>query len=326
MNILQIIYLLEIRKQRSISKAAEALYVSQPAVSHQILKLEEELGIPLLQRSPHGVMLTAMGKCFCDQAELVMEQWTALESKAQELRTSRPSVSISVWLGPFVYNHNCFDPIVQFLESQPHVDFSVCSSFEAAGNLYEEIAEGHIDIAIDRAPPIYMAKEPWKYKATVVHREPACVMVSRNHPLSMHKVLTVDDLQPYVPISFAEGTAINNIQRQVYHDLEISEQKLFHFQSVSNSMDMLRRGKCYGIGQRQIAESNDLVAIPFMPTYYITQSFICLSENSAHPVYASFCRFIRRLFRDSAFTGSDPDRAGMCQPTDCAKAEPHNRP
>lgn len=62
MNSLQITYFLETAKHLNFSKAGEALYVSQSAVSRQIQRLEDELGITLFIRSTHGIKLTDTGK------------------------------------------------------------------------------------------------------------------------------------------------------------------------------------------------------------------------------------------------------------------------
>ena len=72
MNILQVKYVLEIAKYQNISRAADALYVSQPALSLQIKKLEEELGFALFVRTPHGVRLSQNGEIFREKATAVM--------------------------------------------------------------------------------------------------------------------------------------------------------------------------------------------------------------------------------------------------------------
>ena len=65
----------------SISKAAEALFVSQPAISLQIKKLESELGFSLLYRTAQGVSLTPAGEEFCDGARLVQQSWATQKNR-----------------------------------------------------------------------------------------------------------------------------------------------------------------------------------------------------------------------------------------------------
>src|SRR5918992_5259373 len=57
--------------QRSFSRAAEALSLSQPAVSQQVAALERQLGTPLLDRRPGGLVLTAAGRLLLEHAEAV---------------------------------------------------------------------------------------------------------------------------------------------------------------------------------------------------------------------------------------------------------------
>ena len=64
MNDLQIEYFLAAARNMSFSRAAQELFVSQPAISRQILALEQELGCPLFERLNRGIMLTVNGEMF----------------------------------------------------------------------------------------------------------------------------------------------------------------------------------------------------------------------------------------------------------------------
>ena len=64
MTIMQVLYVLEVARRGNVSKAAENLFISQPALSSQIRRLEEELGCSLFHREPQGVTLTAAGRAF----------------------------------------------------------------------------------------------------------------------------------------------------------------------------------------------------------------------------------------------------------------------
>lgn len=80
MTLQQCRYLTEISKHRSISKAAEALYVTQPTISKAILELEAELGIRILERTNKGVSFTQQGKEALFYARMLLEQADAAVS------------------------------------------------------------------------------------------------------------------------------------------------------------------------------------------------------------------------------------------------------
>lgn len=81
MTLLQLSYVLELSRYNSFSLTAKRLNISQPALSLQIRKLEEELGIHLFKRSPTAVTLTAEGELFVDKARELL----ALAEKLKDL-------------------------------------------------------------------------------------------------------------------------------------------------------------------------------------------------------------------------------------------------
>src|SRR3954463_12442978 len=68
MTLRQMEYLLAVVDEGSFPRAAERLFVSQPALSHQIKALEQSVGGDLLERQPHSVPLTPMGRAFLPPA------------------------------------------------------------------------------------------------------------------------------------------------------------------------------------------------------------------------------------------------------------------
>lgn len=67
-------YFLAVAKEGNITRAAQQLHIGQPPLSQQIKSLEDELGVKLFQRTPHGVVLTPAGQAFEVQAAYVLEQ------------------------------------------------------------------------------------------------------------------------------------------------------------------------------------------------------------------------------------------------------------
>ena len=70
MNLRALQYFVKLADLRHFSKAADACFVSQPTLSTQIKKLEDELGVQLVERSPKNIMLTPVGEEIADRARL----------------------------------------------------------------------------------------------------------------------------------------------------------------------------------------------------------------------------------------------------------------
>ncbi|RSL28673.1 LysR family transcriptional regulator, partial [Salibacterium salarium] len=81
MTLQQLRYVIEVAKQRSISKAAYQLFISQPSLSNAIRELENELGIAIFSRTNKGIVITSEGSEFLGYARQVMEQTDLLENR-----------------------------------------------------------------------------------------------------------------------------------------------------------------------------------------------------------------------------------------------------
>lgn len=84
MNSQQIEYFLEVVRQGSFTRAAQTLYTSQPSLSRQIAKLEEELGVSLFNRSRIGAELSAMGRKYYEAFVEMQQKLNALSLEARE--------------------------------------------------------------------------------------------------------------------------------------------------------------------------------------------------------------------------------------------------
>ena len=89
MNLRALQYFVKLADLRHFSKAADACFVSQPTLSTQIKKLEEELGVQLVERSPKMIMLTPVGEEIANRARLVLRD-------IEQIRTVAAAVPVPI--------------------------------------------------------------------------------------------------------------------------------------------------------------------------------------------------------------------------------------
>lgn len=81
-------YVYAVYQERSFSRAAQRLFISQPALSSKVKKVEERVGAPLFDRSTNPIRLTPAGKCYVEAVEQVMGIEDELRSRLASWPTS----------------------------------------------------------------------------------------------------------------------------------------------------------------------------------------------------------------------------------------------
>ena len=99
-------YAYEVYKEKSFSQAAKNLYVSQPALSSSIKKLEARFGVTIFDRSSQPISLTDEGKVFIEAIENIKNIKNGLEARLSDiskLRTGHITVSGENYISSFIY-------------------------------------------------------------------------------------------------------------------------------------------------------------------------------------------------------------------------------
>lgn len=124
MTITQLTYALAVNTHRHFGKAAESCHVTQPTLSMQVQKLEDELGIILFDRNKHPVEPTEAGKHLLQQAESILSEVQAMNGMVEELKGSLKGefrLAIIPTLAPSIL-HRLVPKLQKFL---PEVDFRI---------------------------------------------------------------------------------------------------------------------------------------------------------------------------------------------------------
>ena len=149
MNLRQLQYAVLLSEVKNFSQVAEALDISQPALSKQIISLESELGVKLFDRSSTPITITPAGEFFIEKAqEILFEEDVLL--KTMKRYKSGENGKLTIGISPFRSLY-LMPPIVKTLkERYPGLHISLCEYGRA--QLHRGIAEGLYDFAITNLP------------------------------------------------------------------------------------------------------------------------------------------------------------------------------
>ena len=143
-------YFVAVAETRHFTKAAELLNISQPTLSQQIKKLEEEIGTPLLKRLTRGVELTDAGEAFYQDARQILElSANALEKAKGIARGISGQLSIG-FASSTAFHPQIFRLLRRFQDSFPAI--TLLPREENMATLMHELQEGLLDAAFVRLP------------------------------------------------------------------------------------------------------------------------------------------------------------------------------
>ena len=186
MTLTQIEYIVAVERNGSFVTAAEKCFVTQPTLSMQIQKLEEELGIKIFDRNHHPILPTDMGKRILEQAKKVLYERNIIDelilSQKDEL-IGNLNVAIIPTVAPSILPNT----LKSLVKKYPKLDITI--SEMNTENIIKQLKEGELDFGI-LSTPLYEKS----LKETVLYYEPYVIYASKNHKLLNKKNITPEDL------------------------------------------------------------------------------------------------------------------------------------
>lgn len=181
---LQIFYY--VAKLGSFSKAEAVLSATQPAISRHISRLEEEMGVQLLQRHGRGVTLTDAGEILFRQAEVILEDMAdALDELDRAQRNPRGRVSVSA--AAIVMSQFMPDILDRIMKRHPDIEISAIQA--ASGDVYNQLISGRVDVAILMHIP-----NKTKFNIRKLVDESMVMIAHKDHPVASRTEIKRDSL------------------------------------------------------------------------------------------------------------------------------------
>lgn len=203
-----------IARHLNFSRAAEELYLSQPAVSMQIKQLEESVGLPLLEKHGKRLLLTDAGRETLRYSRAILQQLQDLESTIDELKgLGRGQLNISV-----VSTANYFMPqlLAKFIREHPQINVTL--SVANRDTVIRQLTEHIADLAIMGQPSdeTELVSEPFM-------DNPLVVIAAPNHPLANKNQITPLELVKETFVLRERGSGTRSVVERFfsYHNLPL---------------------------------------------------------------------------------------------------------
>jgi LysR family transcriptional regulator, hydrogen peroxide-inducible genes activator len=252
MTITQLKYVLSVAEYQNFTIAAEHSFVTQPTLSMQIQKLEEELGAKIFNRATKPIELTEVGRKIVEQAKIIVDESNRItdivhqqkgyiggEFKLGMIPTVMPTL-LPMFLNNFTKKYPKVKLIIEELTTE---------------DIVRKLTDGHIDAAIAATP-----LENEAIKERPLYYEPFVGLIPKGHRLSKQKFIEVDDLELNEILLLEDGHCFKDSVLNLCKSNKLDAN--FHFQLQSGSFDTLIKLSKEGFG---------MTLIPYLQTLDLSE-------------------------------------------------------
>ncbi|WP_261989137.1 LysR family transcriptional regulator [Streptomyces sp. uw30] len=194
-------YFVAVAEELHFTRAAERLYVSQPALSKQVRALERQLGVELFRRDPQGVTLTGAGEALLPHARRVLDAWSQGAAALEAARAAaRGTLVVGMSTSP---GRGGLLPAIRSRFTAAHPDTVLRLRQVSWADATAGLADGDADVAFVWLP----LPDADRYGWTVVARESRLVALPETHRLASRPEIDFTDLvdEPFLALPPSAG-------------------------------------------------------------------------------------------------------------------------
>jgi len=280
MQLRHIRYLLAVAEHRNFTRAAEALHVSQPALSQQIKQLEESLGVQLLDRTGRTVRPTDAGTAYIEYARRALRELQAGERAIHDVRDlSRGVLRLAMTptftaylVGPVVERFNARYPGIKLGIREMALD-----AIESA------LAEDEVDLAI-----AFSEVRSVELDCRTLFVEKLSVVVGVDHPFALRpQAIAAGDLES-TPLALLTADFATRAHVDAYFQAQgIAPRITIEANTISGIVEIVRRGKVATILPDAIARDNAALRSIALTSAFPHRSVALLSRKGAYQSVAA---------------------------------------
>ena len=260
-------YILKIASAGNLTKAAAQLFITQPALTQQLQKLEQELGVPLFHRTKHEMKLTEAGSVYCSYAKKIVEARKEAYSIVSDM-----SMNLTGTLRIGLTRERGIDMFIhifpEFYSRYPQVRIM---PFELGATLqHTMLLNGDLDLGC--APLADKDKLPG-FDYTTLCLESILLAIPRSHPIATEKANSPDE--PFATINLSEfknetfvlisqGSSLRTIIDPLFKAAGFEPDILFETTSNRTLLNITAAGLACSILPHNYATNRDKIAYFYM--------------------------------------------------------------
>ncbi|MFQ5469825.1 MAG: DNA-binding transcriptional regulator OxyR [Gammaproteobacteria bacterium] len=234
MNLNDLAYLVAIEEEQHFKKAAARCFVSQPTLSSQLKKLEEELGVLLVERTNRRVRMTDIGTVIADQARQILGQTNALRDIARSHHDPMVGdlhVGIIPTIAPYLL------PLVMPVLGKSYPKLKLWLHEHRTDTLLNYLRQGKLDLLLLALPV-----QSREFVHLDLFKEPFRLAVSQEDPLFNKRELNLTDLDHREVLLLEEGHCLRGQALEVCLESGANENMTFKATSLETLRQMVGEG------------------------------------------------------------------------------------
>lgn len=300
MTLQQLKYVIEVSRSRSIRKAAQNLFISQPSLSNAIKELEHEIGIVIFVRTNKGISMTPEGLEFLGYAQQVIEQAALLENRYANKQTLQQHFAVSTQHYAFAVS-----AFVLLLKqyNRDEYDFTLRETktyeiIEDVKNLRSEIGILYVNDFNKKVIHKFLREGNLVFHE-LFQADPH-VFISAKNPLATQPSVTLEDLLPYPYLSFEQG-AYNSFYFSEEILSTISRPKNITVSDRATLFNLLIGLNGYTISTGVISHklnSKEIVAIPLKVNERMTVGYITHRNIQPSPLATIYIDYLKQVIAE----------------------------
>jgi DNA-binding transcriptional LysR family regulator len=234
-----------VARHRSLTKAGEELFLSQSAVSQQIRRLEEELGVEVFRRTSRSVELTDEGRVILGYAQRALAEVDGMHSELEEisgLLSGQLRIGGVYPTGPY----DLFGMLADFRDAHPGVAIHMVETTQE--DVLAALRADELDCAFAAVDPDALGEE---FAATLLWEEEFVVALPTDHSLCAHRRVTFEELAAEDLIAYRDNSALRRRLERAMAERDLEPRNAF----VCTEMAAVRGLASKGLGVAVIPRS-----------------------------------------------------------------------